>query len=123
MVQQATLDAIDAGLSPTAWQRSRYPADLQPRIAVCHEGVDTALCRPDERSALSATRRPTSSRSGDPIVTYVARGLEPYRGFPQFMRAAAKHCKKRPDVLFLVAGDDSVSYGRPHPSGRPGGRS
>ena len=117
MVQRATLDAIEAGFSPTAWQRSRYPANLQPRIAVCHEGVDTGLCRPDERARIQLPHGRTVSR-GDAVVTYVARGLEPYRGFPQFMRAAARIVEKRSDVLFLVAGEDAVSYGRPHPSGR-----
>jgi glycosyltransferase involved in cell wall biosynthesis len=117
MIQQATLEAVDAGLSPTAWQRSRYPANVQPRIAVCHEGVDTAVCRPDERARFQLPDGRTVSY-GDAIVTYVARGLEPYRGFPQFMRAAASIAKKRNDVLFLIVGDDTVSYGRTHPSGR-----
>jgi glycosyltransferase involved in cell wall biosynthesis len=116
MIQQATLEAVEAGLSPTAWQRSRYPADVQSRIALCHEGVDTGLCRPDGRARFQLPDGRTVSH-GDAIVTYVARGLEPYRGFPQFMRAAANIAKKRSDVLFLVAGDDSVNYGRVHPSG------
>ena len=116
MVQQATLEAIEAGLSPTGWQRSRYPANVQSRIAVCHEGVDTIRCRPDERARFQIPDGRSVSRE-DPVVTYVARGLEPYRGFPQFMRAAARIAKRRTDVLFLVAGDDRVSYGRPHPSG------
>jgi glycosyltransferase involved in cell wall biosynthesis len=116
MIQQATLEAVEAGLSPTAWQRSRYPANFQSRIALCHEGVDTGLCRPDERAHLQLPDGRAVTH-GDAIVTYVARGLEPYRGFPQFMRAAANIAKKRSDVLFLVAGDDSVNYGRAHPSG------
>jgi glycosyltransferase involved in cell wall biosynthesis len=117
MIQQATLEAVDAGLSPTEWQRSRYPRNVQSRIVVCHEGVDTALCRPDERARFQLPDGGTISH-GDAVVTYVARGLEPYRGFPQFMRAAARIAKKRNDVLFLVAGGDSVDYGRPHTSGR-----
>lgn len=118
MVQQATLGAVDAGLSPTAWQRSRYPASLRSRIAVCHEGIDTMLCRPDGLARLTLPDGRVIG-AGDPVVTYVARGLEPYRGFPQFMRAAARIAERRADALFLVAGDDSVNYGRPHPSGRP----
>lgn len=118
MVQQATLGAVDAGLSPTAWQRSRYPVGHQPRIAVCHEGVDTTLCRPDNAARMKLPDGRVV-RSGQPIVTYVARGLEPYRGFPQFMRAAVRIASQHPDLLFLVAGDDSVNYGRPHPSGHP----
>jgi glycosyltransferase involved in cell wall biosynthesis len=117
MVQRATLDAIEAGLSPTEWQRSRYPSDVRARIAVCHEGVDLDLCRPDPaaRFALPDGR---SLAPGDPVVTYVARSLEPYRGFPQFIQAATRIARKRQDAIFVVAGDDTVSYGRMHPSGR-----
>jgi glycosyltransferase involved in cell wall biosynthesis len=117
MVQRATLDAIEAGLSPTAWQKSRYPNVVQPRIAVCHEGVDTDVCRPDDRARFQLPNGRTVARR-DVIVTYVARGLEPYRGFPQFMRAAARIAKKRSDALFLVAGDDTVNYGRAPADGR-----
>ena len=117
MVQRATLDGIEAGISPTAWQRSRYPAAVRPRIAVCHEGVDVEICRPD---AAARFRLPNGRvlSPGDPVVTYVARDLEPYRGFPQFMRAAARIAARRKDAVFVVAGGDSVSYGRAHPSGR-----
>lgn len=111
MVQRANLDAVDAGLSPTRWQRSRYPASLQPRIAVCHEGVDLALCgpNPDARFALPDGR---VVAKGEPVVTYVSRALEPQRGFPQFMRAAARLAAQRSDVTFVVAGGDQPAYGR-----------
>jgi glycosyltransferase involved in cell wall biosynthesis len=115
MVQRATLEAIDAGFSPTQWQRSRYPKSTQPRIALCHEGVDTDLCRPDAAARYTLPDGRVVS-AGDPVVTYAARGLEPYRGFPEFMRAAARIAAKRRDVIFLVAGGDDVSYGRRPPN-------
>jgi glycosyltransferase involved in cell wall biosynthesis len=117
MVQQATLHAIDAAFSPTAWQRSRYPAAEQQRIAICHEGVDIVACRPD---AAARFKLPDGRviKTGDPVVTYVARSLEPYRGFPQFMRAAAEVARQRKDALFVVAGGDDVSYGRAPPKGK-----
>lgn len=117
MVQRSTLEDIEAGISPTAWQRSRYPAPLRPRIAVCHEGIDVGLCRPDGAARYRLPNGRILS-AGDPVVTYVARSLEPYRGFPQFMKAAARVAETRKDAVFVVAGDDGVSYGRPHPSGR-----
>ncbi|WP_422679946.1 glycosyltransferase [Chelatococcus albus] len=115
--QILTMEAIEAGVSPTRWQRHQYPADIRRRIAVCHDGIDTSRCRPlpGVRLALPDGRMVAQ---GDPVVTFVARDLEPYRGFPQFMRAAARVARRHPQALFLVAGGDGVSYGRHREDGR-----
>jgi hypothetical protein len=49
-------------------------------------------------------------------LTYVARNLEPYRGFHIFMRALAKLQQRHPQVHALIVGGDDVSYGRRPPS-------
>ena len=38
--------------------------------------------------------------------------MEPYRGFPQFMRACEKLLNKRKDLQVVVAGEDRVCYGQ-----------
>ncbi len=115
--QLLTLDAMDGGISPTQWQRSRYPGAYHGRIALCHDGIDDRICHPDPQARF---RLPDGRilAPGDPVVTYAARDLEPYRGFPQFIRAAAQVARKRPDALFVVAGGDGVSYGRAPADGR-----
>ncbi|WP_029004672.1 glycosyltransferase family 4 protein [Azorhizobium doebereinerae] len=115
--QLLTLDAMDGGISPTRWQKSRYPAAYQSRIAHCHDGIDARTFRPEPRARF---RLPDGRvlAPGDPVVTYAARDLEPYRGFPQFMRAAARVARLHPDALFVVAGGDGISYGRPPAEGR-----
>jgi glycosyltransferase involved in cell wall biosynthesis len=50
------------------------------------------------------------SQAGE-IVTYATRGMEPYRGFPQFMRAAAILQARRPQAHIVIAGSDAVHYG------------
>lgn len=114
--QLLSLDAVDGGVSPTRWQRSRFPAPYRRRIALCHDGIDVARCRPDPKArfALPDGRR---LKPGDPVITYAARDLEPYRGFPQFMRAAAAVLRRRPEAIVVVAGGDGVSYGRPPADG------
>ncbi|GGF66386.1 glycosyl transferase [Azorhizobium oxalatiphilum] len=114
--QLLTLDALDGGVSPTQWQKSRYPGAYQSRIATCHDGIDVRTFRPEPRARF---RLPdgTILAPGDPVITYAARDLEPYRGFPQFMRAAARVARLRPDVRFVVAGSDGISYGRPPAEG------
>ncbi|MBY6266430.1 glycosyltransferase (plasmid) [Azospirillum sp. 412522] len=106
----AGLDAMDWGVSPTEWQRRQHPAAFRPRISVIHDGVDTAVCRPDPAATVTLPDGRTLSRE-DEVVTYVARNLEPYRGFPTFMRAAAELLRRRPNLHILMVGGDEVSYG------------
>ncbi len=115
-VQLSTLEQLDAGISPTHWQKSRYPAEYRSKILVQHEGIDTTRARPD---AMASLRLPDGSllTAGDPVVTFAARDLEPYRGFPQFMQAAARVARQNPNARFVVAGGDGVSYGRRTESG------
>ncbi len=40
--------------------------------------------------------------AGDEVVTYVARNLEPYRGFPSFMRSLPVILEQRPNARVLV---------------------
>jgi glycosyltransferase involved in cell wall biosynthesis len=54
----------------------------------------------------------------DELVTYVARGMEPYRGFPQFMEAVALIQQQRPNCHVVVVGADRIAYGRPLPEGK-----
>jgi glycosyltransferase involved in cell wall biosynthesis len=112
------LDAADWGLSPTVWQRSRYPAIYQPRISVIHEGVDTDIVKPDPGASIfiNDTLKLTAE---DEVITYVSRNLEPYRGFHIFMRTIPEILKRRPNAHIVIVGGDEVSYGRPHDSGRP----
>ena len=105
--------ACDAGVAPTPWQRSRYPVEFQPKIRVIHEGIDTAAVRPDPQAVLEIEG--CVIRAGDEIVTYVARNLEPYRGFHCLMRALPRLQALRPGARMLIVGGDGVSYGRALP--------
>jgi glycosyltransferase involved in cell wall biosynthesis len=110
---QHALDLIqcDAAVSPTYWQRSRYPEVLQHKIMVQHEGVDADKLGPDPAAAV-VTPSGTVLKADDPVITYVARNLEPYRGFHIFMRALQKIQTAHPHCHALIVGGDEVSYGR-----------
>ena len=60
----------------------------------------------------SRTPNGTVLKAGDPVVTYVARNLEPYRGFHIFMRALEKLQQQHKTVHALIVGGDDVSYGK-----------
>ena len=53
------------------------------------------------------------------MLTYVSRGFEEYRGFPQAMQAIALLQQRRPKLHVLIVGADVVAYG----AGRSDGRS
>lgn len=104
------LDACDAGICPTRWQHSLHPSEYHAKLHVIHEGIDTDRLRPDPDAFfdLPGGRRLTRA---DEVVTYVARNLEPYRGFPQFMRALSQLQQQRPQTHAIIVGGDDVSYG------------
>lgn len=115
--QLTTLHGIEAGLAPTRFQRDGYPSAVRSRIGVCHDGIDVATCRPAPDASLTLPDG-RILRAGQPIVTYAARDLEPYRGFPQFLDVAAEVARRCPEAVFVAVGRDGVSYGARRPDGR-----
>jgi glycosyltransferase involved in cell wall biosynthesis len=110
------LETCDVGMSPTNWQKHQHPTPYHPKIAVRFDGVDTDAAAPD-LSARFALADGRMLAAGDPVVTYVARSLEPYRGFPSFMRALPLILARHPTAQVLIAGGDDVSYGTRPPEG------
>lgn len=108
--QLLSLVSCDLGISPTQWQKERFPAEFQHKIQVIHEGVDTQAIQPDPAATLHIGDH--TFRKGDETVTYVARNLEPYRGFHVFMRSLPHLLQARPHARVVVVGGDEVSYGR-----------
>jgi glycosyltransferase involved in cell wall biosynthesis len=110
------LEAATAAISPTRWQRDLHPAAYRQRIAVIHEGIDTAVVQPDAAARLRLADGTILSAS-DEVVSYVARDLEPVRGFPALMRALPHLLAARPAAHVVICGGDGVSYGRRPPGG------
>lgn len=104
------LAACDFGIAPTEFQKKQFPAVLADKLQVIHDGVDTDLYAPKPGAKLVLPGLDLSGASE--IVTYVARGMEPYRGYPQFMAAAAELMRRRPQAHIVIVGEDRVAYGR-----------
>jgi glycosyltransferase involved in cell wall biosynthesis len=110
------MDGADWGVSPTEWQKSRYPDYFRPRISVIHEGVDTDTLVPRRIATINLPNGRTLAPDAE-IVTYVSRNLEPYRGFHVFMRALPEVLRRRPRAHVVIVGGDEVSYGKRLPPG------
>lgn len=108
----AQLPQADAIVSPTHWQASRFPSPWRERIRVIHDGIDTDALRPDPSVRAHLARGLALTRD-DEVITFVARHLEPYRGFHTFMRALPALLRERPQAQVLIVGEDGVSYGAP----------
>jgi glycosyltransferase involved in cell wall biosynthesis len=105
------LDLVNcrSGDSPTHYQKSLFPPELQHKIAVSFDGVETDLFR-----RRTDVPRRVGDRTISPstrIVTYVSRGFESMRGFDISMRTAKRIYQEFPDVVFLVVGSDRICYG------------
>ncbi len=106
------------GITPTRFQLNTYPDWARRKITLLPEGVDLQRCRP----APSVRRAPFRLCDFEvpaeaKLVTYVARNLEPYRGFHSMMRALAPILRARPDVRAILVGGNDISYGAPPKSG------
>lgn len=111
---------MDAGVSPTHWQRSTVPQRFIEKISVIHDGVKTTQLTPDDAAVLEAKddrgREIKLSRE-DEVITFVNRNLEPNRGYHSFMRALPKILQARPNAHVVLIGGDDVSYGARPDSG------
>ena len=104
------LYSCDAGISPTQWQKQQFPKEFQDKIKVLHDGIDTDFFKPQEGVNFLIEEKKLKLTSKDEVITYATRGMEPYRGFPEFMKALEKLQKLRPNLQAVIAGEDKVFY-------------
>jgi glycosyltransferase involved in cell wall biosynthesis len=111
-----SLEAVDAGVCPTQWQKDTHPQEFQYKLHLIHEGIDTEVAKPNSKAAFQLPNGTTLTVKNE-VVTYVGRNLEPYRGFHQLMRATELIFQRRPKAQILIIGGDDISYGRQLPKG------
>lgn len=112
------LYSCDRGLCPTYWQQQQFPKEYHSKITVLHDGIDTSIFRPKLGAKLILPSLNLDLSQVEEVVTYVARGMEPYRGFPQFMEAVALIQQRRPKCHVVVVGENRVAYGKSLPPGK-----
>lgn len=108
-----SLETCDLGITPTKWQYDQFPDRYKPLLKIQHEGIDTEFCTPagEKRPACNLKTAKFSLPEGTEIISYVSRGFEAMRGFPQFMDAIRIVLKHRPKCHVVIAGNDRICYG------------
>jgi glycosyltransferase involved in cell wall biosynthesis len=109
------LVSCDAGIVPTQFQHAQFPDCFKEKIQCIHDGVDVEIYCADRSKKLNFDNLDLAQ--ADEVITYVARGMEPYRGFPQFMKTLEITLKRRPNAHVVIVGEDRVAYGKKLPDG------
>ncbi|MBP7241931.1 glycosyltransferase [Amaricoccus sp.] len=103
------LAAADAAICPTGFQAAQFPKVFRHDLSILHDGVDADAFAPEPGAAgdtLDGLVAPEAR-----VVTYATRGMEPHRGFPQFMAALPAILAADPRAVAVIAGDNRVAYG------------
>ena len=103
--------SCDACYTPTRWQRDQFPGAMRECLQVAHEGVDTEFACPQPGRKFVLPRASLDLSEAEEVVTYLSRGFEPYRGFPQFMDTVRILLARRPKCHVVIAGVDRNCYG------------
>jgi glycosyltransferase involved in cell wall biosynthesis len=120
------LESCDLGVVPTNWQRQQFPQEFQNKLAVIFDGIDQSFFQPDpeidERIVVLEGEdlpEPLRIEPGQTVLSYATRGMEPLRGFPEFLQAAAVCLAENENLQVVVAGRDvrAYSYGAPSHEG------
>jgi glycosyltransferase involved in cell wall biosynthesis len=112
------LEMMSVGLSPTRFQANTYPEWAQDRISVIHDGIDTERVRPNSSAKWRWQERALELRYGDPVITFVNRNLEPYRGYHRLIRSLPEIQRVCPEAITVIVGGNNVSYGAAPPPGK-----
>lgn len=105
----------DLVLCPTDFQAEQFPECYRDSLQVLHDGVHAPTLAPDPEARFNPND--VELPEDGELVTYATRGMEPHRGFPQFMRMLAELQKRRPNLHAVIGGEDRVAYGPKLPEG------
>jgi glycosyltransferase involved in cell wall biosynthesis len=115
-VMQMALHTSDFGYAPTNFQASVFPHELKQKIGVVFDGIDTQRIQPNPNAQVTLPGGVTL-KAGDPVITFINRNFEPYRGYHIFMRALPEILARNPKAHVIMIGGDGVSYGGAPPNG------
>ncbi len=127
MIILQELEICDAAIVPTHWQKKQFPNAYQNKLQVIFDGIDTSFFHPAPQNFKALDLELRSSLKNktyfiskeERVLTFATRGLEPIRGFPEFMLSLPYLFKEYEDLKVIIAGTDyqQYSYSAPNKSG------
>ncbi len=120
------LEHCDFGVVPTQWQKKQFPEAYLSKLSVIFDGIDTNFFYPCpqelvlEEKDLTISNRENGEtfllQAGRKVISYATRGMEPLRGFPEFLNALPAILKADPMLQVVIAGADRRAYSYDAPS-------
>ncbi len=115
------LDRCDVAVTPTQWQYSQFPEQYQSKIKIIFDGIDTRIYFPRRICGPLSLQGDEMDEAlvikpSNLVVSYATRGMEPLRGFPQFMRMIPDLLSHHSNLIVVIAGRDRVAYSYPSPA-------
>ena len=108
------LEASSWNVTPTAFQRSSFPQSWQKHISCLHDGINTVLATPSTNSDAVMLPNGAVISNQTPLVTFVNRVIEPYRGCHTFIRSIPALQRAHPKVEIVIIGNSTGDgYGPP----------
>ena len=93
------LASADKIVSPSNWQKNQLPRLFQDNCEVIFDGINLDLFK---------WKKPECDEI-NPILTYGTRGMEPMRGFPQFIKSLPGIIEAVPNLEVQIAGEDEIN--------------
>jgi glycosyltransferase involved in cell wall biosynthesis len=106
------------GVAPTHWQASSFPQNVQTKLSVIHDGVDTQAIAPRSGATWPDALQKLGIPASSPLLTFINRNLEPYRGYHSFMRALPRVLAQNSSVHVCLVGGEEKGYGAAAPKGQ-----
>ena len=98
----AELSIADKIVAPCKWQVESLPSIFKKEVVIQHEGINDDFYRINESWKVK----------GEELILFATRGLEPIRGFPDFIQSIDKLHKLRPNAKIVIVGDNKCYYAK-----------
>ena len=116
--QLQELSSCDLAVVPTQWQKQQFPEEYQHKLEVIFDGINRSFFQPKPEIDTETIEligesldQPLILKPDDRVLSYATRGMEPLRGFPEFLRALPHLLEQLPNLKVLIGGRDRSAYG------------